>query len=325
MLKFFKRFVFVIVVVGLGLWAANSSLLVSQVESHKTRVIAHRGVHHIYTGSDRSVDSCHASPVEPIEHRFIENTLPSMREAFRLGADVVEIDVHLTNDNVFAVFHDWTVDCRTDGTGVTHNQNLTDLQALDLGYRIDDGSGSFPLRGQAIGQMPDLLTVLSQDMGGAFLVNFKSTRRGDGVALLALLENPELRERVYGVYGGSSPTQAVIDAPLGLRGFDKAMIKSCLMRYFAIGWSGYVPEVCRDTMIVVPQNYAGFLWGWPHRFTRRLGDKGTDVIIAGPYDGSGFISGIDDATTLANVPEHFDGYIWTNRIELVGPTVSSDQ
>ncbi|GAA6208415.1 hypothetical protein NBRC116601_17080 [Cognatishimia sp. WU-CL00825] len=246
-----------------------------------------------------------------------------MREAFRLGADVVEIDVHLTNDKVFAVFHDWTVDCRTDGTGITHKLSFADLQALDLGHRIDDGSGTFPLRGKAIGQMSDLHTVLSEDMGGAFLVNFKSTRRSDGVALLAMLENPELRERVYGVYGGSPPTQAVIDAPLGLRGFDKAMIKSCLLKYLAIGWSGYVPEVCRDTMIVVPQNYAGLLWGWPHRFTRRLGDAGTDVILAGPYDGSGFISGIDDLDTLAKVPENFDGFIWTNRIERVGPKVSS--
>ena len=38
-----------------------------------------------------------------------------MRAAFDSGADVVELDVHLTPDGKFAVFHDWTLDCRTDG------------------------------------------------------------------------------------------------------------------------------------------------------------------------------------------------------------------
>ena len=37
-----------------------------------------------------------------------------MRAAFAAGADIVELDIHPTTDGQFAVFHDWTLDCRTE-------------------------------------------------------------------------------------------------------------------------------------------------------------------------------------------------------------------
>ena len=43
------------------------------------------------------------------EHPYLENTIPSMK-AFNSGADIVEIDVQLTKDEQFAVFHDWKLD-----------------------------------------------------------------------------------------------------------------------------------------------------------------------------------------------------------------------
>ena len=323
MRKPLKWFYIALLLLGAGLWLGNTSLFVSGLEDHKTRLIAHRGVHQVYAGSDRSNDACHASPVAPIEHAFIANTLPSIQEAFRLGADVVEIDVHLTTDNVFAVFHDWTLDCRTDGTGVTHEQDLALLQSLDLGYRIDDGTGTFPLRGQAVGILPTLDGVFEEDMGGQFLINFKSRRQEEGSALALMLEQANLRQQVFGVYGGERPTRRAITSTPGLRGFDRASLEGCLLPYLALGWSGYVPESCHNTIVLVPQNYARFLWGWPHRLTHRLEAVGTYVILAGDYDGSGFSSGIDDADSFGEVPQAFDGYVWTNRIELIGPLNST--
>jgi glycerophosphoryl diester phosphodiesterase len=69
----------------------------------------------------------------------------------------------------------------------------------------------------------------------------------------------------------------------------------------------------------MPINIAPFVWGFPHRLTERLAVHGTTLILVGPYDGGGFSSGIDDAATLARVPNGFDGYVWTNRIEVIGP------
>lgn len=303
----------------IALWVANTPRFVTGLDQHNTRLLAHRGVHHNYVGTDRSITSCHAAPVAPITHDFIENTLPSMREAFRLGADVVELDIHLTTDNVFAVFHDWTLDCRTDGTGVTHQQDFISLRNLDLGYHLDEGTGTFPLRGRAVGLMPSLAEVLNDDMDGQFLINFKSRRETEGAALAAMMNDAVFRDQVFGVYGGAAPTRAATDAIPSLRGFDRASIKECLLRYLATGWSGHVPQNCRNTILLIPQNYAPLMWGWPHRFTRRMKAAGTTIILAGPYDGSGFSSGIDDVDSFAKVPAHFDGFVWTNRIELIGP------
>ncbi len=323
MIRPLRRLFALTLIAGMGVWVANTSMWITSLDQHKTRLIAHRGVHQIYAGFDRSNDACHASPVEPIQHAFIENTIASMQEAFRLGADVVEIDVHLTTDDVFAVYHDWTLDCRTDGSGVTHAQTLAELQTLDIGFRIDDGSGTYPLRGLGAGQMPSLNQVLDQNPQGQFLINFKSRRSREGTALAKMLANEEHRKQVFGVYGGSEPTLAAVSHTPNLRGFDRSSIKNCLIRYIALGWSGYIPERCRNTILLVPQNYAAFLWGWPHRFTRRLDAVNSQVVLVGPYDGSGFTSGIDDADALRNVPTAFDGYVWTNRIERIGPFIAS--
>ncbi|NRB01998.1 MAG: glycerophosphodiester phosphodiesterase [Rhodobacteraceae bacterium] len=307
-----------LVLIGL-LWLGNSSRLVTGLADHQTRLIAHRGVHQIYTGTDRSTTSCQASPIAPSDHGLIENTIPSMRAAFAFGADVVELDVHLTSDNVFAVFHDWTLDCKTDGTGVTHEQSFAELRRLDVGYRYDTGDQSFPLRGTGLGALPSLDAVLAADLPGQYLINFKSRRASDGRALATRIADTPDRARIFGVYGGHPPTQKAQELLPGLRGFDRPSLKACALRYALMGWSGYVPQACRNTLLAVPRDLAPYLWGWPHRLTRRLGAVGSDVILLGPNDGSGFTTGIDSIAAARAVPAHFDGYVWTNRIDIIGP------
>src|SRR5450432_1493709 len=54
----------------------------------------------------------------------IENTVESVRQAYKLGARVVEVDVQLTKDNRLAVFHD---DFLSDFTCI-HSLTLNQLQ-----------------------------------------------------------------------------------------------------------------------------------------------------------------------------------------------------
>jgi glycerophosphoryl diester phosphodiesterase len=65
------------------------------------------------------------------------------------------------------------------------------------------------------------------------------------------------------------------------------------LQYAALGWSGYVPEQCRDTTLLIPINVAGWLWGWPNRFLDRMDAAGTQMFLLGPY-GGGFSEGLDD-------------------------------
>lgn len=302
-----------LLLIGL-IWANNTSFFLKKGGELKPRLLSHRGVHQIFAGETLLYDTCTASPVQPIRHEFIENTIPSMRAAFEAGADVVELDVHLTPDGVFAVFHDWTVDCRTDGTGQTNKIPFADLQKLDVGYGYSADGKTYPLRGSGVGLIPSLTEVLDSFPNAQFLVNFKSNRRSEGRALISLLENGKYRNQIFGVYGGADPTEAVIKEIDGMRGFYWTSVENCLTRYVALGWTGYVPLACRNQIIAVPMNYAPWLWGWPLRFQERMAAHETEIILSGPYESGRLLVGIDTPEVLSRVPEGFQGYIWTNEI-----------
>ncbi len=312
------------ILLGLGIfiglvWLNNTSLFVD-ASTNLTSVLSHRGVHQTYSRDGLENDTCTAERIYPSKHAYMENTIPSMRAAFAAGAEVVELDIHLTADKQFAVFHDWKVDCRTDGTGVTQDLDMAYLKTLDIayGYTWDKGE-TFPFRGMGVGLMPTLREVFVAIPEGRFLVNFKSRRAEEGEALAAMLNaSPEWRKQVFGVYGGETPTRIVQNLVTGMPGYDKNSIASCLGQYVAMGWSGFLPGACRNTLVAVPGNIAPLLWGWPHRFTQRMADAGSRVILLGPYDGAGGSAGIDFEEQLDMVPENFDGLVWTNRVETLG-------
>ena len=53
-------------------------------------------------------------------------------------------------------------------------------------------------------------------------------------------------------------------------------------------------------------------------------DAGSEVILLGPYgSGDAGTSGIDTLEDLAEVPDGFAGYIWTNAVELIGPALKT--
>ena len=62
-----------------------------------------------------------------------ENTLPSFERALACGADILESDLHLTQDGVPVMIHDDRVDRRTNGRGRVRDHDLEDLQRLDAG------------------------------------------------------------------------------------------------------------------------------------------------------------------------------------------------
>jgi len=301
------------------LWLNNSSLFVQPDDAFNPYLIAHRGVYQTFAGASQDRDGCTAYPIHPIEHQLIENTIPSMRAAFDAGAEVVELDIHLTPDQTFAVFHDWTLDCRTDGKGQTNETLFEDLQKLDVGYGYSVDGRTFPLRGTGVGLIPSLTEVFDSFPDGLFLINFKSNRQEEGEALARYLqENPVAKDQVFGVYGGQKPTQAVLDKVAGLRGFEKSMTTSCYARYALYGWTGLVPAACQKQLLPLPINYAWLFWGWPHRFQRRMESAGTSIILLGPYQ-NGEKSGFDNSELLNRIPERFHGYLWTDKVEDVGP------
>lgn len=307
-----------LIAVAAGVYVNNTSLLTPH-PGGKPVLLAHRGMAQRFDERGVKSDTCTATRMLPPTHDYLENTLPSMRASFEAGADIVELDVHPTTDGQFAVFHDWTIDCRTDGRGITREQSMAKLKMLDIGYGYTaDGGKTFPFRGKGIGMMPTLSEVLATFPDKGLLINVKSRDASEGEALAAALNAlPAERRRTIMVYGGDEPIEMIRRMTPDVRTISRAAIRSCLIRYIAYGWTGLVPPACRNAMVLVPVNVAPWLWGWPNRFLNRMTDAGSAVFVLGPYSGGEFSTGIDTPELFARLPQGYSGGIWTNEIETV--------
>ena len=60
-----------------------------------------------------------------------ENTMTAFALAEARGADLIELDVHLTSDDELVVIHDETLERTTDGTGLVRERTLAEIRMLD--------------------------------------------------------------------------------------------------------------------------------------------------------------------------------------------------
>jgi glycerophosphoryl diester phosphodiesterase len=303
-------------------YANNTSLLTKRTSGPPT-VLAHRGIAQQFDTTDLRNDTCTASRMKPPTHGYLENTIPSMRAGFEAGADIVEVDVHPTTDGQFAVFHDWTLDCRTNGSGLTREHSMAELKTLDIGYGYTaDGGKTFPFRGKGIGLMPSLEEVLAAFPTRRFMINVKSRDRSEGEKLATTLARlpPEWRALLL-ISGGEEPIAEVRRLLPTMRTVSRGSLKACLVRYAALGWTGSVPEACHNIVVLVPINIAPWLWGWPDRLLERMSHVNSEVFALGPYGGGEFSTGIDTPEDLARLPANYSGGVWANEVELVAGTL----
>jgi glycerophosphoryl diester phosphodiesterase len=102
---------------------------------------------------------------------FPENTLRAFFRAISLGADGIELDVHLSADGVPVVIHDETVNRTTDGSGEVAALTVAELQALDAG------------RSQPIPTLREVLDVVAGKLHVD--IEIKAGAAGDAVLELA--------------------------------------------------------------------------------------------------------------------------------------------
>ncbi|HEY80798.1 MAG TPA: hypothetical protein EYP25_04515 [Anaerolineae bacterium] len=86
-----------------------------------------------------------------------ENTLAAFREAARLGADMVELDVQMTADGVAVVIHDATVDRFPGHAGEIRFKTLAEIQLIDAG------------RGERIPTLEEAIQVCREDLLGMYI------------------------------------------------------------------------------------------------------------------------------------------------------------
>jgi glycerophosphoryl diester phosphodiesterase len=88
------------------------------------------------------------------------NTMFAFKRALRLGADMLELDVHATADGKLVVIHDATVDRTTNGSGLVSEMTWEQIHPLDAAYNFVPGRNAvrglepseYPLRGVRTGK-----------------------------------------------------------------------------------------------------------------------------------------------------------------------------
>ncbi len=114
-------FLSLMLIIGIQyIWKGSPESILSDTPKE---IVAHRGVHCNYQkGVYDPVSGCKAKHIFPPAHNYIENTLTSIKAAFEFGATIVEIDIRKTADSNLIVFHDYALECRTNGQGLIADQ-----------------------------------------------------------------------------------------------------------------------------------------------------------------------------------------------------------
>ena len=100
-----------------------------------------------------------------------ENTIAAFKEAIRLGAHMIELDLALTKDNKIVVLHDSTIDRTTNGSGDIKDWTLKDLKQLDAGsFKGPQFKGEqIPTFQEALSIMPENIWLNVHLKGGEAL------------------------------------------------------------------------------------------------------------------------------------------------------------
>ncbi len=296
----------------------NSSLFVNTTHT-MPKLLAHRGLAQTFDVEEVKWNTNTARIIHQPEHPFLENTIPSIEAAFAYGADIVEFDVRLTKDNILAVFHDYTLEFRTDGKGNVSDYTMDELKQLDVGYgyTADDGK-TFPFRGTGVGMMPSIDEIFAAFPDNEFLIHIKDGGEQAGILLDEYFQRmDDERLSKISVYGNKETILYLKAKYPEMKVLTKSLMINAFIIYTLVGWTGYIPKAIRNIEIHMPLNYAKFLWGWPDRFLKRMEQVNTRFVLVNGT--GGFSSGFDNKKDLEKLPDNYYGCIWTNRIDKIAP------
>lgn len=127
------------------------------------------------------------------------NTMAAFQHAVELGVDVLEMDIHSTQDGVLVVIHDDTIDRTTDGRGRVQDFTFDELQAFDAGYHFPTLAGStiegHPFRGQGI-TIPALEEVFTAFPGYPMIIEIKQAEPSIVEPFCQMIGEYEMTEQV---------------------------------------------------------------------------------------------------------------------------------
>jgi glycerophosphoryl diester phosphodiesterase len=275
-------------------------------------IIAHRGVHHDFHRDNLDNHTCTATRIFEPTHSYIENTVESIQAAFDYGATIVEIDIRPTKDKKLVVFHDYSMECRTDGKGNVWDNTLDDLRKADIGYGYTyDGGKTYPFRGKGIGKIQTLAEILNQFPDRKFLIDNKNGNDIEVAQLIVdtLLSLPKEQQRSIYLWTPDESYKYIakrIPAIKRLflpRSHQKQFFKSYIVSFGL--WT--IGNQYKNQGLGLPAEYTKYIWGWPYRFLKNLYDAEARFYL--------FVNSKDDLDNISDIP--LNGIV-TDHIEVVG-------
>ena len=225
-----------------------------QASDSKPWVIAHRG-------------NSSAAP---------ENTLAAFRSALDVGADMVEMDVHLSADGHVIVMHDESVTRTTQGQGRLRDMSWPQIQQLDAGRWFNPR-----FTGEPVPALDEALRLLAGKAGACIEIKHEDPRLA--MEVMRLLDQNGMRERSLIISFIEKPLLLCRGQPnrprLSLLGTQIDMID----RACAAGLDGVQPQFeIVDQHFVERAHHAGlFVAVWTVNdpvILRRMIDQGVDGI-----------------------------------------------
>ena len=194
---------------------------------------------------------------------------------------------------------------------------MEELKKLDVGYGYTyDNGNTFPFRGKGIGLMPSIEEVFETFPDKEFLIHIKDDGEEIGYILLSYLEKMNAGEiKLISIYGNDAAIKIIKNKYPEMKALSMRIIKKAFIDYELIGWTGYVPKSMRNIQIHMPVEYAKYFWGWPGKFLKRIEKVNTRFILTqkkGQWSG-----GFDSSEDIKKIPRGYNGYIWTERIDIV--------
>jgi glycerophosphoryl diester phosphodiesterase len=187
-----------------------------------------------------------------------ENTLAAFDNGLALGADGLELDVHLSRDRVVVVHHDRMLDRTTSLVGRLADRTAAELARADAGCRFAR-DGAFPFAGHGIG-VPTLDEVLTRYPDRLIVIEMKVNTAAFAECVIETVRRRKAVDRVcLGAFGArvlraARRIEPAIATSAGREEVRWALYRSwCRWPVSHPSYSGYqVPELAGTTRVVSP-------------------------------------------------------------------------
>ena len=172
-----------------------------------------------------------------------------------LGADGLELDVHLSRDGEVVVHHDSRLDRTTDATGPVAQRTAAELAHVDAGYRFArDGAHLFRGQGHGVPRLADVLARFDVPI----IIELKVDTAVMAAAAIEVVRRAGADRRVcFGSFGGRVLREVRRLAPDLATSASRDEVRLALYRTWArwpvsrVAYQGYqIPEHAGTTRVV---------------------------------------------------------------------------